>query len=86
MINKPIVYFYHKQSCHLCDDMLHGLLAFQREWDAVAFEIIKRDIADNEHWYRHYWEYVPTLVIDEQEVCHYFLDVDELKATLSDIR
>ncbi len=80
----PVIYFYRKAGCHLCDDMARGLVEFAREMDGrVAFEVVARDIEDDERWYRRYREYVPVLVVGREEVCYYFLDKDELRAALS---
>lgn len=82
--NRPVVYFYRKADCHLCEDMARELVAFRREVEAdLRFEIVERDIEDAPRWYERYREYVPTLVVDRREICHYFLDKDELKAALS---
>ena len=82
--NKPTIYFYRKDGCHLCEEMARGLIEFRRELDSkIEFEIIERDIEEDEEWYRRYCEYVPTLVIGTEEICHYFLDKDELKAALT---
>ncbi len=32
--NKPTIYFYRKDGCHLCDDMARGLMEFKREWES----------------------------------------------------
>lgn len=79
---KPVLYFYHKADCHLCDAMARQLAEFKRAAN-IRFEIVARDIRDNPRWYRRYREYVPTLVLNRREICHYFLDTDELKAALS---
>ncbi|MGI9311323.1 MAG: glutaredoxin family protein [bacterium] len=80
--DKATVYFYRKRGCHLCDDMERALAAFRRESDA-DFRVVARDIESDQSWYRRYREYVPTLVLGEVEVCHYFFDQDELTAALS---
>ncbi len=85
--NKPTIYFYRKTGCHLCDDMARGLIEFEHEMKSdseIKFKVIARDIESNEQWYQRYREYVPTLVIDEREICYYFLDKAELKAALTE--
>ena len=80
---RSIVYFYRKDGCHLCDDMARGLVEFRQELDpGIEFEIVERDIEDEKHWYQRYREYVPVLVLNHQEICHYFLDKDELRSAL----
>lgn len=85
---KPILYFYRKAGCHLCDDMARRLVEFRRRPAAdlgIQFEIVERDIKDDPRWYQRYREYVPTLVMGQREICYYFLDKDELTAALSGI-
>lgn len=87
--HKVIIHFYRKHDCHLCDDMARGLAESMREWGESGeldsgreYEIIGRDIEDDPRWYRRYREYVPVLVVDGREICHYFLDKDDLKEAL----
>ncbi len=87
------IYFYRKHGCHLCDDMARELLAVKREWaardDLRPFKITERDISQDARWYSRYHECVPALAIvagaqaNEQPICYYFLEQDELQAALS---
>jgi thiol-disulfide isomerase/thioredoxin len=80
----PVVYFYRKDGCGLCDRMALELQAFrQRAAPGVHFDVEERDIEDSDHWYRRFREYVPVLVVDDEEVCHYFFDEQELIEALS---
>jgi len=72
---------YIKDGCELCDTMVAQLTALQLSWQS-AFNIILREIEDSEEWYARYREYVPVLVVNGEEVCHYFLDTDEFKQAL----
>ncbi len=75
----PVIYFYRKDGCELCDRMAAGLEALRGQVPpGVKFEIVERDIEDQDHWYRRFREYVPVLVVNGEEVCHYFLDEDDL--------
>ncbi len=91
----PIVYFYHKPDCHLCEHMARELDEFKDELagnnhdnghDNIHFYIVQRNIEDDPDWYENYREYIPTLVLEEvtgqREICYYFLDKDELKSAL----
>ena len=84
------VIFYTHQDCHLCDDMGGKLNEFIVSLNGqIEINVIMRDIEDHTHWYKRYHEYVPVLVVNDEEVCHYFLDRDELmeaitKATQTD--
>ncbi len=80
----PVIYFYRKTDCHLCEDMARDLDEFLSQLKTEArFKIVERNIEDDPRWYRRYREYVPTLVVNRREVCYYFLDKDELRAALA---
>lgn len=75
---------YSRSYCHLCDDMLHALQAFQ---DAHQFQIQVVDVDQNPALVERYDELVPVLLGQkpaqaEQEICHYFLDTAKLEAFL----
>ncbi|MBX2867913.1 MAG: glutaredoxin family protein [Acidiferrobacterales bacterium] len=79
---------YVKENCGLCEEMLSEIKAFldsqgtkqATSVDQSRLEI--RDIEDSAEWYAQYREYVPTLVVNDQEVCHYFFNADELTEVL----
>lgn len=75
---------YSRSYCHLCDDMLHALQAFQ---DAHQFQIQVVDVDQTPALVERYDELVPVLLGQkptqaEQEICHYFLDTAKLEAFL----
>ena len=77
------IIFYHKPDCHLCDRMVEDLNAFLTETKLLsAVKVIRRDIEDDADWYDRYREYVPVLVVNDEEVCHYFLDKEDLREAL----
>ena len=45
----------------------------------ISVDVIMRDIDDQEIWYQRYREYVPVLVVNDTEVCHYFFDKEEFE-------
>ena len=64
----------------MCEDMLKSLTSFVAGLSqGVSVDIIMRDIDDQETWYQRYREYVPVLVVNNVEVCHYFFDSKELE-------
>ena len=78
------IYFYFKDDCHLCDQMAKELQHFVSGPGAgFDMSIISRDIEDNESWLCKYREYVPLLVANGQEVCHYFFDEQEMLEVLN---
>ncbi len=81
---KPVeIIFYSHQDCHLCGDMEVKLIEFIKNLAGqIAVNVQMRDIEEQAHWYTHYHEYVPVLVVNDEEICHYFLDSDELMNAL----
>jgi thiol-disulfide isomerase/thioredoxin len=75
---------YSRSYCHLCDDMLEHLRPYQSEH---GFEIAVVDVDADEALVALYDELVPVLIAqregeEAQQICHYFLDHDQLKAYL----
>jgi thiol-disulfide isomerase/thioredoxin len=76
---------YSRSYCHLCDDMLHALQAWQERY-AFTVEVI--DVDADEELIARYDELVPVLVGSKNggepvEICHYFLDHEKLQAFLA---
>lgn len=54
------LYLYGTEHCHLCDEaeaLIQAFKPFARE----PFELLKRDIIDNESWYQRYETRIPVL-------------------------
>lgn len=71
---------YSRTYCHLCEDMLAALQALRGEF---AFEVEVLDVDADPVLEAKYDELVPVLEADGQELCHYFLDVEKVRAYLS---
>ena len=72
---------YGRAYCHLCEDMLHALEGLQQE---LRFTVETVDVDADPVLERRYGERVPVLVgPDEQEICHYFLDLTALTDRLA---
>lgn len=67
--------------CHLCDDLIAALEQFQGRFSCV-FEIEVVDIDQHPALEAQWGDKVPVLLDGGVEICHYFLDVDELAAHL----
>ncbi len=67
---------YIRYGCHLCDEMLEHLeiLANEYEIDVSTIEITGKDDLE-----RQYGNKVPVLVCQQQEVCHFYLDVKRFR-------
>ena len=69
------VTLYGKADCHLCDGAREAL---ERVRQQVDFELIERDIEADEGLLRSYFERIPVVAVDGQEVFEYFVDEGEL--------
>ncbi len=69
--------FYTRAGCSLCDEMHRELLA-SKAVDAFELEVV--DIDTDEELVRRYNHKVPVLTgMDDEEICHYFLDHQALQ-------
>jgi glutaredoxin len=66
---------YYREGCHLCETMLQALRGLQSRLD---FEVRLIDIDRDERLRQRYDEWVPVLCADDEEICHYHLDVEAL--------
>ena len=72
-----------REGCHLCEDLLVALEAFRlQKSDQLRFNVEVCDIEDRADWLAHYTAHVPVVVVNDEEVCHYFLDQGELENAL----
>jgi hypothetical protein len=77
---------YSRTYCHLCDDMLEQLKASLND-TSISIDVV--DVDANEELVARFDELVPVLYgrkqgQEPQQLCHYFLDVEKLKAFLHD--
>jgi glutaredoxin len=64
----PVLTVYTAPGCHLCEDALAALGRLQAELDFVVDE---RDITSDESLHRAYFERIPVVVFDGEELCEY---------------
>ena len=50
--------------------------------DAYGFSVEVLDVDSNPAWLERYDQLVPVLTLGEEEICHYFLDVERLRAVI----
>jgi glutaredoxin len=67
----PQITVYSKPDCHLCDDAMAVLRRLQGEH---SFELTELDITQDERLHRAYFERIPVIAIDGEELCDYFVD------------
>jgi glutaredoxin len=70
---------YSKPDCHLCVDAMSVLRRLQQE---LAFVLDERDITADEALHRAYFERIPVVALDGEELCDYFVDEALLRERL----
>jgi glutaredoxin len=70
---------YSKPDCHLCADALATLRRLQAELD---FELEQRDITRDDVLQRSYFERIPVIALDGEELFDYFIDEPVLRERL----
>jgi glutaredoxin len=65
-----LVTVYSKPDCHLCEEAMRVLRALQQE---VSFELREQDITEQETLHRAYFDRIPVVVLDGEELCEYFV-------------
>ena len=74
---------YSKPDCHLCTDALAALRRLQRE---LGFGLAERDIDADEALQRAYFERVPVIALDGEELSDFFVDEAALRERLESRR
>jgi glutaredoxin len=62
---------YSKPDCHLCADAMAALRRLQAE---LGFVLQECDITADEALHRAYFERIPVVAIDGEELCEYFVE------------
>ncbi len=78
-----VVTVYSRPQCHLCEEAVGVLSRLQGE---MGFELQQRDITDDEALHRAYFERVPVVLLDGDELCQYFVDEALLRERLESRR
>jgi glutaredoxin len=74
---------YSRTGCHLCEDMEQQLAELK---DELGFTLKVIDIQGNKDLEEKFGIKVPVLMAEEQEICHYMLDLASLKAHLQQLK
>ena len=62
---------YSKPDCHLCEDAIAVLEGMRSQLD---FELVELDITADDALHRAYFERIPVLELDGEELCEFFVD------------
>ncbi len=66
----PLITVYSKPDCHLCEEAMEVLRRLQRE---LSFELAELDITEDEQLHRAYFERIPVIALDGEELSEYFV-------------
>jgi len=77
------VVLYTRPGCHLCDDA-RAMLG--RASATVAFDLVERDIEDDDALLRRYLERIPVIEIDGEEAFELLIDETELHRYLGRVQ
>jgi glutaredoxin len=75
----PEITVYSRPDCHLCADAMSALRALQQE---LHFSLQERDIDRDEELQRAYFERIPVIALDGEELFEYFVDEQLLRERL----
>jgi glutaredoxin len=62
---------YSAPDCHLCEDAMVALRRLQAE---LSFTLQERDITTDDALHRAYFERIPVVAVDGEELCEYFVE------------
>jgi glutaredoxin len=78
----PLLTVYSKPDCHLCEDAIRELRRLQAE---LGFALEERDILQDDALHRAYFERIPVVALDGEELCDYFVDEALLRERLAEL-
>ncbi|HTA37409.1 MAG TPA: glutaredoxin family protein [Solirubrobacteraceae bacterium] len=79
----PEITVYSRPDCHLCADAMAVLRALQGE---LVFSLTERDIDGDMALQRAYFESIPVIALDGEELFDYFIDEPLLRERLESRR
>ncbi len=79
---RAVVTVYSTPDCHLCADALAELRALRAE---LEFELRECDITGDDALLRAYFERIPVVALDGEELFDYFVDEQILRERLVDV-
>ena len=74
-----VVTVYSKPGCHLCAEAMAALEELRVE---LGFELRELDITAEEELHRAYFERIPVIALDGEELFDFFVDEPKLRAAL----
>jgi glutaredoxin len=78
-----VITVYSKPDCHLCVEAMAILQAMQHEF---RFELQELDITSDDQLHRDYFERIPVVLLDGEELSEYFVEEAALRERLESRR
>jgi glutaredoxin len=75
-----LITLYTAPGCHLCEEARGALLRLREQH---PFELVERDITQDDELHRAYLERIPVIALDGEELFDYFVQEDVLGARLA---
>jgi glutaredoxin len=77
-----VVTVYSKPGCHLCVEAMELLRDMQSE---LRFELRELDISRDDELLRAYFERIPVVAVDGDELCEYFVQEAVVRERLASV-
>ena len=77
-----VVTVYSRPDCHLCEEAMAVLRGLQAE---LPFELRELNIDADDQLLRAYFERIPVVLVDGEEVCEYFVQEAVLRERLTSV-
>ncbi len=71
---------YHREDCHLCDDLYRELMILA---PTLAFEVVQINIDHDPALWGRYNEKVPVLMLEDEVICCHVLNETALRQALN---
>ncbi len=78
-----VVTLYTKPDCHLCEEARETIEEVRAE---LPFDLVVLDITRDEQLHRAYFERIPVVSVDGEELFEYFLDAERLRERLESLQ
>jgi hypothetical protein len=73
------VLVYSKPDCHLCEEAMAALQTLRSQ---LAFELREVDISADDALQRRYFDRIPVVLVEGEELCEHFLDEARVRERL----
>jgi len=78
-----LITVYSKPDCHLC---VEAMAVLERLREEFGFEVEELDITSDDQLHRAYFERIPVVLLDGEELCEYFVQEEVLRERLESRR